>query len=323
MKLGSISACAIAAFTKGRVGESVRRLRRSRRRLGLRAPARAIAPIGCSVLVLLACASVPAHPRPQIGSRPRAVCNERAQRTPSTLASAVALGPVATPSELATLDLAERIGSYAARDAAWVPTMPIAVGRDFEFGLALSVDVVGAGIAAARRRQDNAALAQQLSGVGSIDPRAMLGAVCAARVSACSKLVGRKIRVYGVLFGAPVARLRVTLELDAAELPTPLFTAISDAHKTEEFAQSELLSETFETTLRRALALIEQAPAGAHEAAASGDCAAGGNARIAGEIIRDEDGYVLLAASDPRPTVISCPADAFAPRNPMQNESKP
>jgi len=221
------------------------------------------------------------------------------------------IGPqVADASELSALDLDMRLGGYAARDAVWVPGWPVVVSRDFDFGIALAIDVVGAGVAAAKRRAGNADLAKRLASLSPIEPQAVLETVCARRPTGCQKLAGVRVRVYAVLFGEHTARVRVVLEMAETKPSIPIYATISDAHPAQAFAESHMLETMFESGLTRIADLIDTPLDG--PALATGQCASGDASHLSGKMIAHDQQSVVLMVSDPAEILLSCPLDSFS-----------
>jgi hypothetical protein len=210
---------------------------------------------------------------------------------------------VALTSDLPKLSLVERVGSYAAQDAAWVRGQPIAVNRDFDFALASALDI-GAGIAAARRQKENAELAEKLASLDPIDLPTLLRSQCAARPDGCSRIAGYSIRLFGLLYGQRAARLRVVLEFVGAVdgASAPLYVAISEAHEITDFEQPNVLRSAFETEIGHIVELFE--PSSASES--DDRCATGDSTYVVGKRIDRDASHIVLRASDPTSMLVRC-----------------
>jgi hypothetical protein len=243
-------------------------------------------------------ASAPAAARPSADeTRPTTPC------TRDFSSAATAPLQVIPTSDLPKLNLGERVGSYAAQDAAWVRGQPIAVNRDFDFALATTLDI-GAGLAAARRQKENAELADKLASLDLIDSQALLRSLCAARADACARFYGHSLRLFGLLYGQRAARLRVVLELaDAADgARTPLYVAVSDAHEITDFEQPNALRSAFETEIGHIIELVE--PSSASDA--DDRCATGDSMYVTGKRIDRDASRIVLLASDPALMLVRC-----------------
>ena len=214
---------------------------------------------------------------------------------------------VAPVEELVELDLEERLGAVSARGAAWVPGWPLAVNRDFDMALALSLDV-GAGLAAAKRRNGNAELIRRLERATPLDPEARLRALCDKRADRSAALSGTTVRVYAMLYGERVARLRIVVERAGVEPPEPR-ASVSEARPLPEFEDGAVLSRAFDSELGRALDLVAIAADAPKQIA--GRCAIGDNAYVAGDVILRDAQRIVLRASESPTSLISCPLDAF------------
>lgn len=146
------------------------------------------------LLLLGGCAHAPVAPPP---SSP-VVAPSPAPRT-----SACALPPL---SELSSAALIERDGTqldrYQLEGGVWLERAPVLVNQDFDFGTAMGLGGMGAGIAAGKRKQANEANAAALQGL-------KLGAENAARLDA---LRAQGTHVFFVLWGAEEALLRMVVE---------------------------------------------------------------------------------------------------------------
>jgi hypothetical protein len=224
----------------------------------------------------------------------------RTSHASSTTSAALQVTPT---SDLPKLNLAERVGSYAAQDAAWVRGQPIAVNRDFDFALASALDI-GAGIAAARRQKENVELADKLASLDPIDPQTLLRSQCAARPDACARFYGHSLRLFGLLYGQRAARLRVVLESVGAASGTsaPLYVAISEAHEITDFEQPNVLRAAFELEIGHIIELIDTS-----SASESDDrCATGDSTYVTGKRIERDASRTVLLASDPTAMIVRC-----------------
>jgi hypothetical protein len=209
-------------------------------------------------------------------------------------------------SDLPKLDLAARVGSYAAQDAVWVPGQPIAVNRGFDFAIAIALEGMGAGIAAAQRQTSNADLARTLAALEPIDVQALLRAKCDDRPAACAVLTGYQIYLYGLLFGDKAARLRVVLEFGDAQ-GAPLYVSVSDAHLVADFGKSGVLRSTFALEIGHILRLLELP----HISESSDErCSAGDSTQVTGKRISRDGSRVVLLALDPAAMLVTCGLEA-------------
>jgi hypothetical protein len=212
-------------------------------------------------------------------------------------------------SELAQLDLRERVGPYPAQNAAWVAGQPLAVNHDFDFAVALGVEDVGAGIAVAQRRNKNAALAERLAKLEAIDLPALLQRLCAQGRPACAKLAGKRVRIYGFLYGERAARLRVLLELTGGEAAPATYSSISVPGTALGFAQPGALASAFAAELEQVLELSAQPK---HAPSPEiGRCAAGDSTHLEGHVALRTATRIVLAASGPIPARVSCALDSY------------
>ncbi len=96
--------------------------------------------------------------------------------------------------ELSSADLIVKYGTgldpYQRQDALWLPHAPVMVNEDFDFGIAMTLDGIGAGIAAKKRQDGNAKSARELANLTLADGEA-------ERLDA---LRGCGVHVYGVIW---------------------------------------------------------------------------------------------------------------------------
>ena len=271
-------------------------------------------PIAFTALCLLACGAQTAQQQRPLRAPLSAPAPSSRQAPSVPRATATPLPVPASASELQALELRERVGAYAARSAAWIPSQPIAVNRDFDFATALGTDS-GAGIAAALRRDKNAALAEQLGQLEAIEPVAAMAHACAQERAACAELAPTGVRIYGLLYGEKTARLRVLLELREATPVRPIYSSISAAAPVETFAERGALANAFAQELARALALSTRARTS--PSALAGRCAAGDGASVHGQVVEDDGTRVVLLVQAPRPMLVSCAVGSFTPLGPQ------
>jgi hypothetical protein len=266
-------------------------------------------PIGLLLLASASCAST-AVPATRASALPASAATTEPSQSPAAALPATAppVPTVVALSDLVALDLGNRVGPYQARSAVWIPGQPVAVNHEFDFGIALGIES-GAGIAAAKRQSKNEALAERLAKLDPLDPQALLQRLCPHSRSGCAKLVGARVRVYGLLFGERAARLRVLFELADGQPSHPIDASLSDAIPVERFAEPGVLAGAFEAELGRVLRLMED-PAAA-PSAERGRCNAGDNATVEGHVIVRDEQRVVLAATDPEPVRVSCAASSF------------
>jgi len=219
-------------------------------------------------------------------------------------------GPEPAPlSELGQLELRERVGRYPAQSAAWVAGQPLAVNHDFDFAVALGVEDIGAGIAVAQRRNKNAALAERLAKLEAIELPALLQRLCAQGRAACAKLAGKRVRIYGFLYGERAARLQVLLELAGGEAAPAIYSSISEPGTAVTFAQPGALAGAFAAELEQVLELSAQPQ---HAPSPEiGRCAAGDSTHVEGHVASRTATRIVLAAARPIPARVSCALDAY------------
>lgn len=253
-----------------------------------------------AALLLTACA----HPGP--GS----LAADRARKPPVEVPRAASPRPVVSPgTELTRLDLSARLGEYQGRDAAWVPGLPLAVNRDFDFALALSIEGVGPGIAARKRRDANLEFAQRLSEVAAFDAQAQLEALCAASPRfACEHLAGEQVRIYGLLFGERDARLQVVLEIAPVAAERMLYIAVSEARPIAAFLEAGVLQQVFG---HAAADLAGSLAESASPDTALSTCMVGGTAKLTGRRLVSRAGHALLLVEEPTARKVLCPHDAI------------
>lgn len=158
---------------------------------------------------------------------PLSLCAGCAATMPSPLAASPDTSPAERPARCSTdsaglsvppLDrepaaaVIARLGTglprYDRTDAEWLPHAPVAVNEDFDFATAMSLDTIGAGLAAAKRKRDNRAKAEALASVSlSRETRASLD-----RLRRCGT------HLYALLWGPTEAStLRLVIDRFAAD----------------------------------------------------------------------------------------------------------
>ena len=197
------------------------------------------------------------------------------------------------------------------------------VNRAFDFGLAMTLEAGGAGLAVVKRRRENAALAEQLASLGPIDVEIMARALCEARPAGCPRLSNAPAHVYALLFGDSAARLRVLVE-PAERGAEHGCASISPARPVIEFAEPQVLYDAFELELRHAIALFEDGSgpcaccSRAQPRASTplpGVCQAGDGLQLKGTLVTRDAARVVIAAVQPS-ALVQCPADAFTEEAP-------
>jgi hypothetical protein len=112
------------------------------------------------------------------------------------------------PTELPAAELMRQHGTvldaYQITDGAWLDHAPVLINEDFDFALAMGMEGgVGAGLAAAKRKENNARKAAALSGVvASSELQRRL-----AELRCCG------VHVYFLLWGAQSASLRTVVDV--------------------------------------------------------------------------------------------------------------
>jgi hypothetical protein len=263
--------------------------------------------LGCSGCAVAGHGSTPVHAAREV---PRSAPLEPPASRPADtrLAAPVA----ASPAELSEIPIETRVEPYQSRDSVWVPGQPIVVNRDFDFGVALGAGDIGPGIAAAQRRQGNLALAQRLSSLEPIDAAARVRALCSQPHALCTRFAGAHVRVYGLLFGDREARLRIIFEPADGNADVAAYSALTDARAVSAFAEPQTLLAMFDKGLAAVADLLDAGDAPAPASTATGQCKIGDRAQMRGQVIANDDQRVVLLVSDPRPTRLSCPKEAFS-----------
>jgi hypothetical protein len=229
-------------------------------------------------------------------------------------------GPeVASLAELAGLAMDSRIGTYQARDARWVENQPVLVGRNFNFGVALGMEA-GPGLAAAQRRNQNAQLAALLGHAEPIKPESLVRSLLQHCRSECDWLSGRRVLLYGIVYGDHDARMRVVLELREDPGTGTQYVAVSSPRPAADFADPTELRIGFDRGLAAIAELLRTLPPplpdGAVAPASSqptpGRCIIGDGTRVDGSVaIEAGEHLVLRNANVPLVTYIDCPREAF------------
>jgi len=200
------------------------------------------------------------------------------------------------------------------QDAVWVPGQPLAVNRDFDFALAMSMDAIGPGLAARKRQDANVALAKRLAELPPLEPNALLRSLCPAPPrTACTALTGKQVRIYRLLFGERSARLQLMLEVESSQDDASRYGAVTEAFPIEALHEPEALSKRFlEAAAQTAVALSSAAATGG----ATGACKAGDGATFEGRVVTATANHAVLLITEPRPARIVCPTSAFEASQP-------
>lgn len=213
--------------------------------------------------------------------------------------------------DLPQLDLAARVGPYLSQDAAWVPGQPLAVNRDFDFMLAMSLEGgLGAGLAAKKRQDENRALAQQLAVLPPIDSSALLDALCsAAPQHGCADRAGQSIRIYGLLFGDKEAGLLVVLETQTTGEPPTLHAVLANA--TSAWHEPGTLQRSF---ARAMLDLARDLQPASPPTDTTADCQLTAGAKLTGQVLATHADRTVLQIP-PQALQLSCPTAALGTRS--------
>lgn len=107
--------------------------------------------------------------------------------------------------------------AYLVEGGAWVEEGRLFVNRDFDFSLAMADEMVGAGIAAARRSAENRALALSLRKAVPTDLTARVRATLLACGRSCREAAGDNVVPWGFLFGKDQVRLQVIFDFGSDE----------------------------------------------------------------------------------------------------------
>lgn len=224
---------------------------------------------------------------------------------------------------ISAIDLDARIGTYQARDAAWVGNEPLLVASDYDFGLALGTldDGIGPALSAMQRKQVNQQYASQFRTAVRVDASVLFQSL----TSACGMLGQNSARcdeldrahaawLYGVLFGVPEARLRVVVELQRADQSRFQYVAVGPARPTSSFSHASTFEADLRTGVDRIVGLLEGHAPGRRRM--SGLCAVGGREFVRGVVVeqRAEDNVLKLTDPGLLPTLLVCPHTAFRTR---------
>jgi hypothetical protein len=214
------------------------------------------------------------------------------------------------------LDAEQTFGSYAGRDAAWVSRCRLAVNREFDFGLAVGLPGVGAGIAAGKRKQENRTLAESLTTFARCDMERTLSEAMALCGERCAGLSDSTINLAALLFGSERARLRLVLESARSGRQPIRIVYISDELAT---AGPKSWSESHAAALWRALVVATQQVVLAYANWSTGSpptpavtryaCSGTGGEAIEGRRIGEQGGRIALSSDDGR--IVLCSASAL------------
>jgi hypothetical protein len=202
--------------------------------------------------------------------------------------------------------LEARFTPYQIRDAKWAARLPILVNRDYDFALGIGLGGYGVGIAASKRREANIRIVDQLTHVGSITPsdlarrfNALLSVQSLASQPVCP------VRVYGFLFGASAARLRVVVEVGGRgpDGEPILYSAIGNPRAVAEFLDAAVLNKELDAGLAVVASYI-QAPL--NPTGLRGQCALGDSLVARGDIVYQDSERAVIESRGPAVTFISC-----------------
>jgi hypothetical protein len=143
------------------------------------------------------------------------------------------LGCVATPWKMAKLEEIQtaadpKVSTLPAYDltaAQWVPDQPILVNKDFNFGMAMSIEGVGVAIAAGMRINKNKELAASLSALPPLNLNQRWQSVA---IDVQLPWRDKRVVIYAMLYGQPQAQLRTIVEFHNGENPPERFMDVSD-----------------------------------------------------------------------------------------------
>jgi len=215
---------------------------------------------------------------------------------------------------------------YQLEGGAWVSGRPILVNRDFDFGSAMSIEDIGPAIAAGKRISGNQEVADRLSRLPPMDLNGAFEKQVTACGRDCGELNGKRVRLFGLLYGENQARLQVVLEIEPGGQPAqPARTAnqraierfvwVSSARPLEG-PESWLrddgaaIKATAEASLPLLLQLfrgyrrhLQKQPVGP---AKDVGCAVGGNERASGRVLGREGRDVVLLHKKMPTTILAC-----------------
>jgi hypothetical protein len=218
---------------------------------------------------------------------------------------------IASPEELRHLDLEARFGIYQARDAQWVPGQPLVVNRDFDFETAMTLDGAGSGLAVAKRRDGNAALAKQLAGLPPIRPEALLRNLVDPCGDRCPLMAHGIERIYGVLYGDREARLRIVVEPAQPDEQPLLYVAVSASRDAATFADPGVLASAFHAGLATLASKLFLPRPPTEHADDDARCVVGDATYVLGQTVVAYGDIVIMTAATPCDVTLLCPRDAY------------
>lgn len=105
------------------------------------------------------------------------------------------------------------LDAYLLTDGAWVKDAPIFVNQEFDFGTALGLEGIGAGIASAQRQRVSKETAGLLEPLANIDLNKIFASSLRQLEKKAALFKHYRVAVYAILFGHPKARLQCIVEL--------------------------------------------------------------------------------------------------------------
>jgi hypothetical protein len=179
------------------------------------------------------------------------------------------------------------------------------LNREYDFALSVAELGPAPALAARLRREGNVDLSRRLARVEPIAERALLDRLlhyCARECRASGA------RVYGVLFGQSLPRLRVVLETTDGLGASRQYWLVGPTDHHDALARRGALQRAFDSGLA---GLLRSDVAGQSRTpgALPARCSVGGNEWATGELLSEHDGYrvLVLAGEETLPTYAACP----------------
>lgn len=222
--------------------------------------------------------------------------------------------------------------AYDLTGGLWLEGQPLYINKEFNFGMAMSIEGAGVAIAVGMRTSKNKALAEQLSSLAPLQLNERLHALLSNKRA---DVGAGHIAVYGILYGQPQAHLRTVLELypsdalandnniDASETVaqkveperfvfySAWMPATGDASWTAN--DGELLWRAFDESLPALVELIAafQASPDEERNAIKRYSISGGEAVQRGEgfLLREEGGRSVIQSTSVPKTILSVPSE--------------
>ncbi len=202
---------------------------------------------------------------------------------------------------------------YELTAAEWVEGQPLLINKDFNFGMAMSMEGVGVAIAAGMRINKNKGLASDLSKLAPFDlnNRWKKHAVVVNR-----DWRDKEVVIYAMLYGQPKAQLRTIVEFHSTTEAPQRFVDISAWRPIEgddswQSSSGFLLSTQLDQSLAEIVTLLDSDFD--EQGKEQRYTISGGEAvqRGQGYILKQSKDYVIVNSSSAPNTVIRIPASVF------------